>query len=96
VEDSTGRRGHQADAPGTLRQRALAFRREEPFLLQAAFEGFVLGVEDANALPFQQINVELVGAGRFVDFDAAVRQHLHTWLGLYRLEERLPAKHYAF
>ena len=80
ADHSTGGRRHHADALRQARQRALALGVEEPFLGEFLLELFERQLQRAGALRLDGFDDQLIFAARFVDVDAAARQHRHAVL----------------
>jgi hypothetical protein len=86
-------RGHDADASGKDRQRALSGRVEETLLLEPSLElleGLLQGAEPAG---LHEIHVELVLAPHLVQPDAPQAKEAHAVLGLKPQLPGLGTKH---
>ena len=74
-DGGAARRGDDADAPRKARQRPLALGREQALGGQLFLELLEGQLQRAQTLGFEQFHQQLVFAARFVDIDAAARQH---------------------
>ena len=81
-DGGAARRGDDADAPRKARQGALALRREESLGGQFLLELLEGQLQRAESLRLEQFDQQLVFAARFVDVDAAARQHRQAVLRL--------------
>ena len=89
--DADGRR-HDADPARPARDRALAPLVEEALGRQLRPQRLVAGVEVAGAGGGDRVDVQLVGALRLVDADAAVDDHLHAVGGPHAGADELVAE----